>query len=168
MKAVRRAVGRVVLLCAVVVTGCTQEIADTMATALVEGTLQSLPGVLAPGRYDVRLVSAKLAEADFADNDEAGAPELFVFVKHRGRVVLNTQSPALIKQDSFEVTFENSRFEVDWQRGDEIEITLWDEDLAAHDQLFRWVSTDSDAPLFARRLTTDNGTEIAFTAIRVR
>ena len=160
----------VVLLCVALAGGCTQEFAEAMAVAAIEGTLQSLPGVLAPGRYEVRRVSAKLAPADFAGNDDGrrGAPELFVIVKHRGRLILSTRDLALIKQDSFSVTFANSRFQADWQRGDQIEIEVWDEDLAAPDRLVRWVSTDSDAPLFGKRLVTANGSEVVFSATRLR
>jgi len=164
----RRVVGLGVFVCAVVMAGCTQEFADAMAVALVEGTLQSLPGVEAPGRYEVSLESVKLAKADFASNDDPDGPELFVIVKHRGRTVLSTLAPRQVEMDSYQANLTGASFQCDWQRGDLMAVELWDEDFASHDMLVRWVSTDADAPIFAKRLATQAGTEVVFTRNRIR
>jgi len=151
---------------AVLAAGCSPEFLEALAGPQAGGPGQPGAGAFAPGRYEVHAVSVKLDADDFLKNDEPSAPELFIIVRHRGRVLLDTSNHALVKPDSYGVAYDGVRFDLDWQREDEIAVEVWDKDIADHDLLLRWVSEDRNAPLLARQLRSQNGSEVVFTCSR--
>ena len=127
----------------------------------------------ASGVYKVQVLSAHMSKPDFSKNDETGlladpAPELFVYVTQNGANRFNTNLDAkgMAVKDSFDPTWVNVEFTIDWKRGDKIEVFLLEKDPLKSETVFG-MEFDPQIFPFDKDVQSDTGSYVKFGAARV-
>jgi hypothetical protein len=123
---------------------------------------------LKEGPYLIQLDRVHLDPRDFEGNDDLAwgtGPDMYVLVQHNGKWILNTREQH--GQDSYDTTWKNQIFRIDWRKGDEINLWVMDADTYDDDVLFAFTSPDKNVFLFEYDLRSQNGSYIVFKVNKV-